>query len=108
MKTKMIEIRDAGTCITAIAIKTESQDDKELAFFRRGGWGSNSIILIKTNGDTIATHDPFRWRDGYSRTMFEAHRYIEQNFDELPENAVIDVQYILNETDIEKESEIWR
>lgn len=102
MKTKMIEIRDSATCITALAIKTEATSDKELAFFRRGGWGSNSVILIKCNGECIANSDPFEWKSRGTRTMFEAHRYIEEHFDELPKCAVVDIQYILGESETKK------
>lgn len=107
MKSKFIEIRDAGTCITAIAIKTEAENNKEQSFFSRGGWGSNSIILIKTNGESVANHDPFEWRYRNNRTLFEAHRYIEEHFEELNDFQVIDVEYILGIKDEPKHSEIW-
>lgn len=107
MKTKIVEIRDCGTCITAIAIKTEGQSSKEFQFFKRGGWGPNSIILIKTNGETVANYDPFAWRANGTRTMFEAHKYLEEHFDVLPDNTLIDVEYILGESHTPKQSEIW-
>ena len=106
MKQKLIEIRDSGTCITAIAIKTESDNLKEMQFLRRGGWGPNSVILIKCNGETIANYDPFEWND--RRTMFEAHRYIEQHFDELKDFDIVDVRCILGETDRVADSDIWQ
>lgn len=105
MNSKMIEIRDRGTCITAIAIKTNPTGDNEYHFYKRGGWGPNSVILIKCNGETVATHDPFNWND--RRTMFNAHRYLEEHFDEVPNCSVVDVEYILGETDKPKESIIF-
>ena len=42
----------------------------------------------------------FEIRDTGTRTMFEAHRHIQENF------AVIDVEYILGETAKPKRSEI--
>ena len=108
MKSKMFEVRDAGTCMTVIAIKTEGENEKERAHFRRGGWGENSIILMKTNGEVVANYDAFEWRNRNNRTLFNAHRYIEENFDNLNNFDVIDVQYILGETESPKQSEIIR
>lgn len=107
MITKLIEIRDIATCITAIAIKTEPKTSIETSFLARGGWSSNSIILIKCNGECVAHYDPFEWRSNGTRTMFEAHRYIQQHFDEIPDYFVCDVRYILGETDKVCESDIY-
>ena len=107
MKQKLIEIRDSGTCITAIAIKTEPNNLKEMQFLGRGGWGPNSVILIKCNGETVANYDPYVWRLGGTRTMFEAHRYIEQHFDELKDCDIVDVRCILGETNEIAKSDIW-
>lgn len=106
MKSKMFEIRDECTCITAIAIKTEPENLNEHAHFRRGGWGSDSVILIKSNGETRAEYDPFAWRKDGTRTMFQAHLYIQEHFDELENFSVIDVQYILGETENPKQSDL--
>lgn len=108
LKHRLIEIRDAGTCITAIAIKTDPVFDESYNFFARGGWSPNTVILIKCNGECVANYDPFEWRSSGNRTMFEAHRYIQDHFEELGYASVIDVQYILGETNTPKSSEIWR
>jgi len=106
MKTKMFEIRDLATTIPVIAIKTQGDTLGEYAHFKRSGWGNNSIILIKHNGEVIANYDPFIWIENGTRTLFEAHKYIEQHFDELENFAVIDIEFILGETKTKKESEI--
>ena len=106
MKQKLFEIRDAGTCITAIGIKTEPTAWYEEPFLKRSGWGNNSVILIKVNGETRAEYDPFAWRNDNSRTMFQAHLYIQEHFDELNDYNVIDVEYILGIRETPKESEI--
>ena len=106
MKSKMLEIRDIGTTIAVIAIKTEGETPEEHMFFRRSGFGQASIILIKINSYTEAAHDPFKW--GSRRTMTTAHQYIEDNFDSIPDKSVIDVEFILGETKQPKTSEIWR
>lgn len=38
--------------------------------------------------------------------MPEAHKYIEANWDSIQDGGLIDVEYILGETNIEKESEL--
>jgi hypothetical protein len=40
--------------------------------------------------------------------MFEAHRYIQEHFDDIENYSVIDVEYILGIKQTIKESEIWR
>lgn len=106
MKTKMFEIRDKGTRIPVIAIKTHGDCIKEHSHFRSAGWGVDSIILVKHNGGTQVAHDPFKWREDGTRTLFEAHMHIQKNFDALENFAVIDVEYLLGETTKPKESEI--
>lgn len=108
LKHRLIEIRDAGTCITAIAIKTDPVFDEAYPFFARGGWSKDTVILIKCNGECVANYDPFEWRSSGNRTMFEAHRYIQDHFEELEYFSVVDVEYILGITDTPKSSEIWR
>jgi hypothetical protein len=104
MRSKFIEIRDANTLITAIAIKTAPDSDEEKAFYRHSGWGESSVILIKINGEARAEYDPFVWFG--SRTMREAHRYIERHYDEIPNYGLVDVQVLLGETTTPKTSDI--
>lgn len=106
MRQKLIEIRDRGTCITAIAIKTKATTWFEEPFLQRGGWGPGNVILVKCNGEAKACYDPFEWRADGSRTMFEAHRYIEQHFGELQDFDIVDVPFILGETDTKVTSDI--
>lgn len=106
MKSKMFEVRDSGTTIPVIAIKTAGDNVEEHLHFRRCGWGPNSVILVKHNGGTEIAHDPFKWRENGTRTMFEAHMHIQKNFDTLDNFAVIDVEHILGETATPKVSEI--
>ena len=40
-----------------------------------------------------------------ARTMIVAHKFIKEHFDELETGDVIDVEYILGETDTQKMSE---
>lgn len=106
MKIKMVEIRDAGTRIAALAIKTKGENYAERIFWTQGGgYGSDSIILVQL--EPVEAHsDPFKWE--IFRTMREAHLYISRHFDELPDGAVVDVEYIKGERLEPKTSEIWR
>lgn len=113
MVTKLFEVRDEGTNISAIAIKLGGEKSlSENGILAHGGWGTDPIerydneyvILIPiTGGVHVANHDPFNW-DG-PRTLREAHWYIKENFDELSSGDVVDVQYILGETTHLKTSE---
>jgi len=40
-------------------------------------------------------YDPYNWDN--PRTMGNAHRYIEQHWDDLQSNDVVDVEFILGE-----------
>jgi hypothetical protein len=112
MNVKLFEIRDSGTFIVAFAFRplatspSPSGRNQEEFLLRRGGWGegaTHSVYLGDIQCREIH-YDPYDWRRG-SRTMQEAHHYIAQHFDELASGTVIDVQFILGETKVEKESE---
>lgn len=105
MKVKMVEIRDAATRIAAIAIKTQGETLKEHQLFRMEGFGESSVLLIRPEQQKMC-YDPLLWDN--RRTMTTAHRYIQEHFDELPDAAVVDVEYILGESETPKTSEIWR
>lgn len=108
MITKLIEIRDSGTNIQALAIKMHADTDVELPFLARNGFKDSKLVYLLKIGTQEAHYDPFEWRRRDPRTMFHAHRYIQDHFDELPAYGVVDVEYILGETDKPKTSEIWR
>jgi hypothetical protein len=52
--------------------------------------------------DGEGTYDPFKWSN---RTMHTARRWLEEHFDEVQTGDVVDVQFILEETDKPKVSE---
>jgi hypothetical protein len=92
MQTKLFEVRDEGTFIPVLATKISGSDSPLL---RHAGYRDSYVIL--TNLVTcLSFYDPHAW--SFSRTLREAHLYIEKQFDELPNEAVVDVQYILGET----------
>jgi hypothetical protein len=95
---KLLEIRDRGTFIPAMAILV-SRDDGYL--MRRAGFGDPMIYLV-----TLATqkcaYDPYSWGN---HTMITAHNFIAEQWATLADGDVVDVQFILGETPAPKQSE---
>jgi hypothetical protein len=113
LETKTFEIRDKGTFIPvmATAMRPLSElnvdyNNQDAYLLRRAGYGMESLLvmLCKLDGNEI-TYTPESWRQKCWRTMVEAHKYIVMNWDKLTSGQVIDVEFILGETDTEKDSE---
>jgi hypothetical protein len=125
MTAKIIEIRDSGTFIPALAVRLGSTDERERYLLARSGFGrtfedqSEYVVLCKINGgEPCQAHiDPFSWGQN-PRTMFVAHLYLlnrqrelgtgtekHDGFDSLPQGVLIDVEYILGIREKPKESE---
>lgn len=104
MQTKLFEIRDRRTFIPVIATRMFSQgNESELYLLRRGGFSNEHplIMVTKVEGDAC-NYDCYSWDN---RTMRAAHKFIEENFPALVSGDVIDVEFILGETNISKISE---
>lgn len=99
MDIKQIEIRDAGTFIPALALRVSREDGY---VFRRAGVGDPLVILIMLTTMECA-YDPYDWVKG-GRTMQIAHQHIAEHWDELDDEAVVDVEFILGETKTAKVS----
>jgi hypothetical protein len=109
MQTKVLEIRDEGTHIPALAIKMLA-DNSTQAWYIHGRCGypkDGSSIMLMMLDDGKATNDPYEWPSlGMgSRTMGNAHNWILEHFDELADGDVVDVQFILGERERPKASE---
>ena len=115
MNSKIIEIRDAGTFIPALAIRLGSPNERERYLLARSGFGrcmedqSEYIVLCKINGgEPCEAHiDPFAWGQN-PRTMFVAHMWLlnrqgelnpsmekHYGFDSLAQGSLVDVEHIL-------------
>jgi hypothetical protein len=104
LNTRVLEIRDSMTCLSVLAIRMFSMSDvQDWHIHLRCGYSrdGSSIILVNLD-DARAKNSSYDWKD---RTMFTAHDYIEKNFDSLNDGDVIDVEFILGETDKKKISE---
>lgn len=98
LPVKILEVRDRGTFIPVMATKTVSDNDIERNLISRAGYDTMYGSIILTHLETSeSTVDPYKW--GMSpRTLWMAHRYINRYFDEIPNNWVVDVEYIRSET----------
>lgn len=117
-EVKLFEVRDDGTCMPVIGIRPDREplriDEEALAnrwIWARSGYGTtqemqHEYVLVGTlaGGDGILTCDPMK-HPGGSRTMPTAHTYIRDHWHDLQSGAVIDVEYILNESLAPKQSE---
>ncbi len=100
IEVKRVEIRDRATLVPALALRVDGDDDPLLA--RAGFHGMPFVILIHFT-HMECQFDPFGWT---GRTMHEAHLWLEANWDNLKDGGVLDVEWILGETDKPKESEL--
>lgn len=96
-RVKFFEIRDCGTFIPAVAIDCSLTGDRASDYLlRRAGYGSvRCILLTPLGGGRKAEYDPYNW--DYGRTLKIAHFHILDNWDNLKDGDVIDVEHILGE-----------
>ena len=104
MKIKMFELRDKGTFIPVMCIKMDSRGaHQEDYLLGRAGFGKHTyLVQLVWMSAGKTQYDPFKWND---RTFYTAHKYITENWDKLISGDVIDVEFILGETDKPKKSE---
>ena len=105
MQVKALEIRDEGTFIPALAVNMNPDGEGQRYLLRRCGYacdGRANIILTRLDGNGKATNDPYEWG---GRTWPVAHNYIIEHWEELRDGDVVDVSFILGETDKPKLSE---
>lgn len=115
MITKLFEVRDIATYIPVMASKMDPSNEAERYLIARAGYGTvpseqnEYIMLVPIDGGcSRATTDPYNYPTGI-RTLREAHKYIKEHFDELENGAVIDIEYIMGETNKPKKSErFWQ
>lgn len=106
-EARVLEIRDRGTLIPALAVRLKPWNEASQALMEAAGyWGDwKPVMLID-----MATHDacvnPRAWgeRRG-ARTLPTAHEYIEKHWDEVRDGDVIDVRFILGESEAPVEPE---
>lgn len=106
MEVKCLELRDRMTFIPVICIRPVPDNEAQRYLLRRDGYAGNDsegcIIMIDAQCRGVA-YDCYDWED--RRTKGTAHNFIDQHWHELADGDVIDVQFILGETDKPKVSE---
>ena len=110
MIAKLFEIRDIAKFIPVMAINIDDYDNQEQKWLlSRAGFVNVShpsvryILLCRINiGGGESRIEPYQWT---GRTMVQAHKYIVENWNQLEDGDVIDVEFILGETRVMKISE---
>lgn len=86
---KFLEVRDICTNITVFAFATRSEDPIESYHLIREGFCQDTIMMGRL--ETGETHyDPYDW----DSTLFKAHEYLLEHFNELQTGDVIDVAFL--------------
>jgi hypothetical protein len=101
VKAKTIEIRDRATFIPALALKLDPVDERDRWLLARAGFGrtpeATATYTLLVHLTTLRIE--YDWASWTNRTMKEAHRFVDKMFDELEPGEVVDVRYIVGETD---------
>jgi hypothetical protein len=103
MITKLFEVRGRATCIAVMATRPGTTCEQDRYLLARSGFGETAnshreyVMLAPIDGGSGMLHcDPFAWTN---RTLRIAHMHIKEHFDDLPSGSVVDVRFILGETD---------
>ena len=100
-ETKVLEVRDRATFmpVLAVAMCPDSEQPKEARLLHSAGYTPETTLVMLTpltGHPTVSSYDPHDWEG--SRTLSTAHAYIEEHWAELKDGDVVDVRFILNET----------
>ena len=107
-ETKLLEVRDRATFVPVIAIKPRPYNEEERYLLARAGYGRSAsdheryVLMSRLAGHSELIYDPDAWGN---RTMIVAHAYIRDNWESISNGQVIDVEFILGESDNPKTSE---
>lgn len=104
MDIKQVEIRDSMTFIPALAIRFSGEEGY---LFRRAGFVREHFCVALIRLSDFETHyDPFEWKRVQGRSMHVAHRYLIEHWHECSgDDILIDVEFVLGETNEPKKSE---
>lgn len=119
MDVKLFEVRDSCTCMPVLCVRmtttgrshsTSTEKTRERKLLNRAGWpnvtdrgtlSSDEVILwaLSDNPDEFIRI----WND---RTRRTAHQWITGHWDDLKSGDLVDVRYILGETDSPCETDL--
>ena len=106
LETKIIEIRDRGTFLSAVATVIIPDNSAEFYPVRRAGipvYTSYLTLTILQYNETF--HDQFQADVRNQRTFGVIYRHLMKSWDSHKSGDVLDVSFILNETSTPKISE---
>lgn len=107
MEIKCLEIRDCGTFIPVICIRPVAENAEQRWLLRRDGYRADEsetcIIMIDAQCRGVS-YDAYDWSPVHGRTKHHAHDYIARHWRTLSDGDVIDVEFILGETETPKRS----
>jgi len=95
---KIVEIRDRATFIPALAWKVQPESALQKVLFKSIGYYQPCIMLMSIQAPNHSARYSDDWGK-HGRTMGTAHKWIEENFDNIVDCQVIDVEYILGEVE---------
>lgn len=103
---KSFEVRDVATFIPVIAVAMQTPSDDDSYLMRRVGYigylkGKKNILVTRIDNN-VTIGFASEWA---SNTMRTAHKFIENNFDQLQNGEVIDVEFIIGRSTAPKQSE---
>jgi hypothetical protein len=106
MQTKTLEIRDEGTFIPILAVNMNPDGEGSRYLLRRCGYPCDGLpniaITHLSASGRPCWNDPYGWG---GRTYPVAHNYIIEHWPDLRDGDVVDVSFILGETQEPKRSE---
>jgi hypothetical protein len=116
IELKLIEVRDAMTCISGVAIKLgPSTSEAERWLLARAGYGESPegqaeyVLLGNLDGGHVLLEcDPYFWPTG-GGTMATVHEWITLHWGEFRSGDVVDVEFIRGKSKHPKVTDrLWR
>lgn len=113
MDVKLFEVRDRATFIPVMAVRLAYRDSYERYLLRRAGFDGSQIEPHSADEPYVVlwpliggpcNYDPYAW-PGLARTYPQAHAWLIANWNKVSSGDVIDVEFILGETEAPKPSE---
>lgn len=103
VQLKLIEVRDVQTFIPALAIRFQGADNWLLA--KAGFLRTNDYVLLINLVTLEANTIPDKWGSGEFNTMKVVHKTLKNEWDDIQNNEVIDVDFIIGNSEVPKVSE---
>ena|SRR3990167_10958996 len=122
MDVKLFELRDRATCMPVMAVRLRNRTPREFALLRCVGYGPEEIggpeetpgvlrhgltpyVILCTLDGMKVQYNAYNWPSS-PRTLRTAHLHIINHWGTLNSGDVVDIEYILGETQAPKASDI--